>query len=94
MIDKLSLLGGGSKVKFGGGEMTSPIRILVNGRFTDRYKDSTIDYMKIVNDTIKTYFKELFPLLPNKYHNLKDLLMFHMLYQLQIQNFCYLNEIV
>ena len=29
MIDKLSILGGGSKVKFGGGEMTSPIRILI-----------------------------------------------------------------
>ena len=35
MIDKLSILGGGSKVQFGGGEMKSPIRILVNGRFTD-----------------------------------------------------------
>ena len=33
MIDKLSILGGGSKVKFGGGEMISPIKILINGRF-------------------------------------------------------------
>ncbi len=63
MIDKLSVLGGGSKVKFGGGKMTSPIRILINGRFTDRYKNEKIDYMKIVTNTIKNYFKELFPLL-------------------------------
>lgn len=63
MIDKLSILGGGSKVYFGKGEMISPIRVLINGRFTDRYKSDKIDYMFIVKDTIKKYFKELFPLL-------------------------------
>ena len=63
MIDKLSVLGGGSKVQFGGGKMTSPIRILVNGRFTDRYKNQKINYMDIVSRTINDYFKELFPLL-------------------------------
>lgn len=63
MIDKLSILGGGSKVQFGGGEITSPIKILVNGRFTNRYKNEKIDYMKIVSKTIKDYFKDLFPLL-------------------------------
>lgn len=63
MIDKLSILGGGSKVHFQKGEMISPIRMLINGRFTDRYKDEKIDYMKIVTNTIKEYFKELFPLL-------------------------------
>ena len=71
MIDKLSILGGGSKVKFGGGEMTSPIRILINGRFTDRFKDEKIDYMKIVYDIIENYFKELFPMLDIK----KDLVI-------------------
>lgn len=63
MIDKLSILGGGSKVKFGGGEMIAPIRMLINGRFTDRYNDEKIDYMNIVTNTIKDYFEELFPLL-------------------------------
>lgn len=63
MIDKLSILGGGSIVYFGKSEMKAPIRLLVNGRFTDRYKEEKIDYMKIVEETIKTYFKELFPLL-------------------------------
>lgn len=63
MIDKLSILGGGSKVKFGGGEMIAPIKILINGRFTDRFKEEKIDYMAIVTSTIKDYFKELFPLL-------------------------------
>lgn len=63
MIDKLSVLGGGSKVRFGKGEMIAPIKILVNGRFTDRYQNDKIDYMKIVNGTIIDYFNELFPLL-------------------------------
>lgn len=63
MIDKLSILGGGSKVKFNGGEMIAPIRVLVNGRFTDRYNDEKIDYMKIVDETIKNYFQELFPMI-------------------------------
>lgn len=63
MIDKLSILGGGSKVYFGKGEMIAPIRLLINGRFTDRYKNEKIDYMKIVTETIKEYFKQLFPLL-------------------------------
>jgi len=63
MIDKLSILGGGSRVKFNGGEMISPIRILVNGRFTDKYNNKQIDYMKIVNNTIKNYFQELFPMI-------------------------------
>lgn len=63
MIDKLSILGGGSHVEFGGGKMTAPIRVLINGRFTNKFADQTIDYMDIVQRTIKTYFHELFPLL-------------------------------
>ena len=63
MIDKLSLLGGGSKVTFGNGKIIEPIKILINGRFTNIYKTETIRYMKIVEDTIKEYLKEVFPLL-------------------------------
>lgn len=73
MIDKLSILGGGSKVKFGGGEMTAPIKMLINGRFTDRFETEKIDYMSIVEKTIKDYFKELFPLLDtDKYLEIVD----------------------
>lgn len=63
MIDKLSILGGGSKVYFGKGIMTHPIRILINGRFTSIYNKEKIDYMKIIKNTIINYFNELFPLL-------------------------------
>lgn len=63
MIDKLSILGGGSKVKFRFGEMINPIRVLINGRFTDRFENEVIDYMQIVSTTVKSYMKEIFPLL-------------------------------
>lgn len=63
MIDKLSILGGGSKVYFRHGEIIAPIRVLINGRFTDRYKNEKINYMSIVTNTIKDYFRKLFPLL-------------------------------
>lgn len=66
MVDKLSILGGGSKVGFGFGKMTSNIRILVNGRFTSKFKNEEINYMTIVSNTIHEYFEELFPLLDHK----------------------------
>lgn len=71
MVDKLSLLGGGSKVSFGYGEVISPIRILINGRFTAKYIEEEVDYMQIVKTTIYDYFEELFPLLDLK----KDLVI-------------------
>lgn len=63
MIDKLSILGGGSKVQFGTGKMINPIRVLINGRFTDTFENEKIDYMEIISKTIRNYMKEIFPLL-------------------------------
>lgn len=73
MIDKLSILGGGSKVYFQKGELTHPIKILINGRFTNKYQNETIDYMNIVKTTIINYFNKLFPLLDtNKFLEIID----------------------
>lgn len=63
MVDKVAVLGGSSKVSFGKGEMTSPIRILLNGRFTHSFLDEKIDYMKIVNYVVRDHFNNIFPLL-------------------------------
>ena len=63
MVDKVAILGGSSKVSFGHGEMTSPIRLLLNGRFTYRFKDEEIDYLDIVNKVVKDHFENIFPLL-------------------------------
>jgi S-adenosylmethionine synthetase len=63
MVDKITVLGGSSKVSFGHGEMTQPIKILLNGRFTHQFNNELIDYKQIVNSSIHNYFKKVFPLL-------------------------------
>lgn len=63
MVDKITILGGGSKVSFGHGEMISPIRVLLNGRFTCNFQTEKIDYKSIVDTVIKSHFKEVMPLL-------------------------------
>jgi len=63
MVDKITILGGGSKVAFGKGEMVVPIKVLINGRFTSAYGNEKIEYMDIVTNVAKDYFKALFPLL-------------------------------
>jgi len=63
MVDKIAILGGSSKVCFGRGEMTSPIRLLLNGRFTHRFKEVEIDYLDIANKVVKDHFENIFPLL-------------------------------
>jgi S-adenosylmethionine synthetase len=68
MVDKLTVLGGGSVVSFGKGEMKNPIRILVNGRFTGAVGGQEVDYMSIVEKSIKDYMGELFPLLDTHKH--------------------------
>ena len=63
MVDKVAVLGGSSKVAFGHGEMTSPIRLHLNGRFTYKFKDVEINYLDIAEKVIKSHFKSVFPLL-------------------------------
>jgi len=63
MVDKITVLGGSSKVSFGHGEMVRPIRILLNGRFTHQFNNEQIDYKQIVKSSIFDYFKKVFPLL-------------------------------
>lgn len=63
MVDKITILGGGSKVSFGHGEMTAPIRLLLNGRFTNNFNGEIIDYKMIVGNTVKAHFKKVMPLL-------------------------------
>lgn len=66
MIDKLSILGGKTKVYFGGGEFIKPIRILLNGRFTGNFCDEKIPYIDIATETIYKHMKFLFPMIDCK----------------------------
>ncbi len=61
-VDKLMIIGGKTKVYFGGGEFTEPIRIIVAGRATYNYKNLAIPVENIVLNTIKAYFLKHFPM--------------------------------
>ena len=53
--DKTALLGGSSIVRFGGGEITSPINVMVNGRFTKKIGSEEIPYVDIINQAARSH---------------------------------------
>jgi S-adenosylmethionine synthetase len=61
--DKTALLGGASKVKFGHGEMTRPIQVLVNGRFSRALGGSEMDVDGLIDRVAKDFLRERLPLL-------------------------------
>lgn len=65
-FDKVAILGGSSIVSFGKGEITEPIKILLNGRASVNFANEFIPIEKILYKTAKKYLKKLFPLLPNE----------------------------
>ncbi|WP_020522423.1 methionine adenosyltransferase [Catelliglobosispora koreensis] len=66
-FDKLALLGGSSRVSYGGGSMGDPVRVLVNGRATRTCGDLTIPVDDIVNSTVAEFFAERLPHLGSHY---------------------------
>lgn len=65
-VDKLMIIGGKTKVYFGGGEFLEPIRIIVAGRATDIYKGINIPVESIVMNTVRLYFSKHFPMVDTK----------------------------
>ena len=61
--DKTALLGGAAEVRFGHGEMTAPILVLVNGRITAALGDQTIPVTDIVTTAVHDYLAQALPLL-------------------------------
>ena len=62
-FDKSGILGGASFVKFGYGQLTSPIRILINGRVSTKFGKELIPYKMILEKTTNEYLKKKFPLI-------------------------------
>lgn len=64
-FDKLGILGGKSLVKFGSGKMIAPIRVLINGRISDKFGTEDIPYKELLSssthDFIHRRFGELIP---------------------------------
>jgi S-adenosylmethionine synthetase len=61
--DKLALLGGAADVRFGHGELTAPIQVLVNGRITQSLGDQHIPVEDIVTTAAKEFLGGALPLL-------------------------------
>jgi len=62
-IDKLMVIGGKTKVSFGSGEFVEPIRIIVAGRATYSFKNTTIPVNTIVKNVVRSHFAETFPII-------------------------------
>ncbi|MFD7917737.1 methionine adenosyltransferase [Streptomyces sp. NPDC059740] len=60
-FDKLALLGGGSEVRYGGGTMTAPVRVLVNGRAAPTCGGERIPVAEIVQAEVRAFFAERLP---------------------------------
>ncbi|NLU75511.1 methionine adenosyltransferase [Streptomyces sp. HNM0575] len=60
-FDKLALLGGASEVRYGGGTMTAPVRVLVNGRAAHMCAGERIPVAEIVQAEIRAFFAERLP---------------------------------
>ncbi|MGW2710405.1 methionine adenosyltransferase [Streptomyces sp. NPDC001356] len=61
--DKTSLLGGAADVRFGHGELTAPVQVLVNGRITAALGDRPIPVADIVTTAARDYLASALPLL-------------------------------
>jgi len=59
-FDKVGLMGGMSDVGFGIGRITSPIRVLVNGRASSQFGGRTIPLHDIVADVVSRFFSRNF----------------------------------
>jgi S-adenosylmethionine synthetase len=60
-FDKLALLGGASKVWYGGGRMLEPVRVLVNGRATRQWGSVEVPMDDLVTDTVTRFFSQRLP---------------------------------
>ncbi|MBI5504118.1 MAG: protein-L-isoaspartate(D-aspartate) O-methyltransferase [Deltaproteobacteria bacterium] len=54
-VDKVLLVGGQSRTRFGGGEVTAPIEIFLSGRAVSRVGDSEIPLEQIAEQTSRTW---------------------------------------
>lgn len=68
-FDKVGLLGGKSYVAFGQGYMTSPIRVLLNGRASIKFGNQEIPVTDILINTARHFFAERLP----KIDSIRDL---------------------
>ncbi|MEX0806256.1 MAG: methionine adenosyltransferase [Patescibacteria group bacterium] len=62
-FDKVALLGGSSSVSFGKGYMTSPIKVLVNGRVSTKFGGVTIPFRRLLRVWVEEFFSKKLPII-------------------------------
>jgi S-adenosylmethionine synthetase len=60
-FDKLGLLGGATKVFYGGGKVLEPVRVLVNGRATRSCGSVQVSVDELVISTVRSFFGSRLP---------------------------------
>jgi S-adenosylmethionine synthetase len=60
-FDKVGMMGGKSRVAFGGGEIEEPIRILLNGRASTTFGNDFIDVRELLEDTTRRFIADNLP---------------------------------
>lgn len=59
-FDKVAVLGGKTEVDFGNGRLTSPIRVILNGRASVRFADKDLPVRDLLEAETRRFFSELF----------------------------------
>jgi S-adenosylmethionine synthetase len=59
-FDKVAVLGGNTEVDFGNGRLTSPIRVILNGRASVRFADKDLPVRDLLEAETRRFFSELF----------------------------------
>ncbi len=59
-FDKLGILGGKTDVTYGYGELTNPVRVMLNGRASTKFGDSEIPIRELLEKTTSSFFDERF----------------------------------
>ncbi|MFH1610917.1 MAG: methionine adenosyltransferase [Patescibacteria group bacterium] len=61
--DKFVILGGTAKVGFGYGKIVSPFRFIMNGRFSESFGATKIEYKSLIRQWIKEYVSNILTLI-------------------------------
>ncbi|MCZ1012149.1 methionine adenosyltransferase [Streptomyces lydicus] len=62
-FDKTGILGGRVQVGFGGGQMLSPVRVLLCGRASGSFAGEPIPVREMLTDATRAFFADRFPML-------------------------------
>jgi S-adenosylmethionine synthetase len=62
-FDKVGIMGGAAEVAFGGGSLTRPIRVLLNGRASGSFAGTPIPVEELLVEWCREFFARRFPML-------------------------------